>query len=422
MFRIMSIIKQTGLIVSMSLLIVQLVSADGLRNPPPGAVGIGKIGGNKAHIDDASALYINPANITDIDKVSTLISVTFGYQKKEFDPLLGGRSFDTKDRWAPLPNAYVVWPSEDGAFRYGIGITTAYGRGAKWDDSINFLYSSPTFGQLGVIDINPTIATKLRDDISIAFGLDIYYSKLKLRQFFPWSAFTGNPVQPDGKAEFDADGYALGGNVALSWQATEKQRLSLIYRSSFDVDYDGDFKISNVPAAASSIGVSSQSDYDTEIKYPSIVALGYGIALNDVFNIGVDVEWLEQSRFKALPVDLANNNVLLPSRSIPQEWDDNWTFGVGCDWKCSPHWVLRAGYIFLQTPTPTDTLMPIGAESDLSVISFGFSYLKEGHQFDFGYGYGIYDDLEVSDHPDPTVNGDYDLSSHLVSIGYTRMF
>src|SRR2546427_396185 len=42
------------------------LSAEGLRNPPPGAFNLGRAGGRIAHVDDSSAATQNPANLVDV--------------------------------------------------------------------------------------------------------------------------------------------------------------------------------------------------------------------------------------------------------------------------------------------------------------------------------------------------------------------
>ena len=44
---------------------------------------------------------------------------------------------------------------------------------------------------------------------------------------------------------------------------------------------------------------------------------------------------------------------------------------------------------------------------------------NERHSLEFAYDYSVFnDDLEVRDSPDPTVNGDYEIESQLISVSY----
>ena len=54
----------------------QSAMADGYRNPPPTAEGIGKSGVNSVWVDDASAISYNPANLAFQTNRSVVISLT----------------------------------------------------------------------------------------------------------------------------------------------------------------------------------------------------------------------------------------------------------------------------------------------------------------------------------------------------------
>jgi long-chain fatty acid transport protein len=392
--------------------------ADGFRNPPDGATAVGRIGGKIAQIDDASAASHNPANMMDLKEPATAAALTLGYATKEFTSPTGATE-ESENPWALLPSLYGVWPVEEGRYAVGIAVFSPFGRSAEFDEDGLFRYVSPYFSQLRSVNANPAVATRIGDKITVAAGLDVLWTDLDLRQHYPWSAAVGAPV-PDGKATFDADGLGVGGNAALTWQVTPRQRLAITYRSPIDVDYEGDFEISNIPGPIP--GISPRSDFETSIEFPSVVAVGYGIELTDTVRVGVDVEWVEHSRFKELDLDVGSNGALLPSTTIPADYEDNWTFGVGGDWAFAPNWVLRAAYMYLETPVPEETLIPSVAEEDQSVLSAGLGYSSGPNRFDVAYAIGLFDGREVKENNSSAFVGDYDFESHLVSVAYSRTF
>jgi len=420
-------------VVSVMLSGIQPAAADGFRNPPESASALGRSGGKYVHVDDASAVTINPANMADIEKPSTMASLTLGYARKEFESAMGGSPDKTEDRAAYLPNAFGILPAGD-TYTIGVGVTTPFGRHSKWKDNASFATASPYFSKLSVINVNPGIARKIGKHVSVGAGVSLYQSTLSFDQMFPWSALTGDPTTPSGKASFDGDGYAFGGNFGITWKIADHHAVAFTYRSPFDLEYDGDFEAENMPAAAGAMGFTSRSDFETEIKFPTVIAAGYGVEVTDRLRVEFDVEWIEASRNKQLVVDIRNNNDLInnpggdpgiPPGSktvIPQNWDDNWTFGLGLDWQCTETLVARAGYIYLESPSPTSTMIPVASEEDQNVISVGLGYGSGGHAFDIAYAIGILDGVTVSDNANPTVNGKYEHESHLLSLAYGYAF
>ncbi|HMP90102.1 MAG TPA: TonB-dependent receptor [Kiritimatiellia bacterium] len=411
-----------GLLVSLSAIAVH---ADGLRNPPEGMTALGKIGGKIAFIDDASAVTHNPANMVDIDKVSLLGSLTIGYGTKEFESDFGGGKTKSKDNWSALPNVFAVWPITEDSVVAGLALTTPFGRSTTFSKDSPLRYSTPYFTELYAVNINPSIAVKVNERFSIAGGVNVLYSELDLRQIYPWSMALGIPGAPDGETRFNADGAGIGVNAAITWNVTEKQRLAITYRSSVKVEYEGDMKVTGVPVVplpGPLASVTSKSDFETEIIFPSVVAAGYGIQLTDKLRVEANVEWIQHSKFDELKLDAGANTFLLPSDTIEADWKDNWTYGVGADYALTENMTLRAGLMYLETPIPSRTMLPSIAEENQTVASVGFGYHQGDHRFDFAYAYGFFNGRTVKDNTNPGFNGKYDFEAHLIGASYGLSF
>ncbi|HMP97795.1 MAG TPA: outer membrane protein transport protein [Kiritimatiellia bacterium] len=402
-----------------------LAWADGFRNPPEGMQAIGKVGGKIVFIDDASAITHNPANLTELTDNELIASFTLGYGKREFEPTLGGKA-ESKDPWAVLPNFFAAWRLNEDTLVAGVSLTTPYGRSTTFPKDSILRYSVPYFTELVAVNLNPTLAYKVNDRVSVAAGLNVLYADLDLRQIYPWSLATGIPGAPDGETRFSADGAGLGYNAAVTWNITDRQRAALTYRSSNKVDLEGDLKVSGVPTApglpAPLSMVTARSDFETSIEFPAVVAAGYGIQLTDKLRVEVNVEWVRHSVFEELELDAGNNTFLLPASTIPADWDDNWTYGIGADYALNDAWTLRAGFIYLETPVPGKTMLPSISEEDQSVISIGAGYVSGAHRWDFAYAYGLFNGRTVNNNANPAFNGDYDFEAHLLGVSYGLSF
>lgn len=401
-------------VVTIALIGATSASADGMRNPPEGMTALGKIGGKIAYIDDASAVTHNPANLTDLTNASAIASVTIGYGKKEFTDQLGQKT-ESDDNWSWLPNIFAAIPVDDGLVA-GVGLTTPYGRSTTFPEDSALRYSgSPYFTELYAINFNPSLAYKINDQISVAAGVDVLYSEIDFRQIYPWSMISGTP---DGKSRITADGDGVGYNAAITWKISERQRAALTYRSPTKVKYEGDLQITGKPSPE-----PETSDFESEIEFPTVVAFGYGIQVNDRLRVEANVEWIEHSLFDTLEVDGDFNTAYLANPStgsadIEADWDDNFTYGIGADYVLNDQWVLRAGFIYLETPIPSRTMLPTIAEEDQSVISIGFGYRNGNHRIDAAYALGLFNGRDVSNNNNPAFNGEYDFEAHLVGISY----
>lgn len=383
----------------------QALWADGFRNPPDTAAALGKAGNDIVWVDDASAVFYNPANMVDVPSRQVQVSALFGYSYADYRGALG--ETETESPWGVLPGFALVWPLKETDFALGFGVHVPFGRQTHWEK--DGLFSMST--EMSVIDVSPTVSWRLSDSVSVGGGLDVYYGRLQFRQLH---------IPPfGGRVEADADGYAVGGNVGITWRMTPSQRLALTCRSPFDLKFRGDMEPDHIP------GASDSSDLETTFKFPTIVALGYGIQLTETVNVEAKVEWLQFSRFKTMSIDAGDNAPVASALGLahsPQNWNDTWTFGIGPEWAFARNWTLRAGYLYLQSPIPNSTFAPTALDVDQSVVSVGLGYQRGNHAVDVAYALGIFDKRHVKNNQQPYYNGTYEFQGHLAALTYSYAF
>jgi long-chain fatty acid transport protein len=402
--------------------------AEGFRNPPPGTFDLGRAGGRIAQVDDSSAVQQNPANLVDITNFQAQLSPSIVYIGVDYEAA-SGRSASTTDPWKLLPNFFASAPLND-RVALGFGMSVPYGLSMQWDrnssafqDPTGWRYQTPYYTALTTINFNPSVSFRICDSVSIGAGVDVTWSQLTLKQFYPWFAWGGTT---DGAMKAEGDGFGYGGNIGLTWKITDHQRLAITYRSPMDISYNGDFRINNFVSAAAGAGASPQSSFNTKIKYPTIVAVGYGIEITDRLRLESDFEYIEFSRFKTLNLNFGNNNVLFTalgkSTSIPENWHDTFTAGIAGDYLLSSNWVVRAGYQYYMSPVPDSTFSPTIPDADQNVITIGMGYKHGRHSFEAAYGLDFYNTRHINNDQNPAFNGKYNFDVHLFSLAYRYSF
>ncbi len=409
-------------------LCLESVLANGFRNPPEGAAALGRTGGKIALTEDASAVSHNPANVALIPTKDYVESLTIILAETEFTSK-DGRHGETSGDVAWIPTVFFTSPATvmgKDVF-LGIGLTSPWGQSTEWDEHGPFEFVAPHFAELRTIALTPTVSFKASEKVLIGLGLDVAYSDVTLNQRYAWGTVTGDPSTPPGNVSLEGDGVGVGGRFGITWLMTDSQRLAFTARTRMNVDYDGNTKVLGIPSPAELPGplgaiVTPRSNFETEIDFPAMLALGYGIKVDEKLRIGVDFEWIEFSSFDQLPLNLGNNSVLLPFESVPENWDDTITIGFGVEYDASDTIVLRGGYVWLESPVPEETLAPTLPDTDRHLLSIGLGYKYRQHTFDFAYALSFYDDLEVTTNLNPAYNGDYDVDSQLVQLTYNYRF
>ena len=383
-----------------------VVFADGYRNPPEGAYAIGAFGGHRAFADDANATIHNSANLVDLDRPMVQLNLLAGYGDNTFQTL--GASDKTEDSFFTIPGFSGALPLQPGKTAFGLSVYVPYGRSVDWGSDDFFAQNGiPYYGTMTVIDITPNFSVRLNEALSLGLGADIYSGEVEQRMLLVGPVAQAFGLPSGARSKLTADGSALGFNAALTWKLTENQRLAATVRSPFSIDYSGLNRIQY----AGNLGVKGTIDY------PTIAALAYGIELTDTFRIEADVEWLEFSRYEELVIEDSLGGTMTTAQNL----DDTWTAGVGAEWEFAPRWTARAGFMYLENPTPDETYSPLGPDEDQEVVSLGLGYENDRHAVDVAYAYGLFDGRRIrgsANSPD----GKYDYDMQLLSLSYGYKF
>ena len=391
-----------------------MVHADGFRSPTLGSQGLGASGARFAYIDDASSIAHNPANLVELKEWEASAEPTIVHHRVEYES--GGARAHTIDPWKILPHLFVGGPVND-RVSAGLGVTVPYGLSVKWNDDGAFRYTAPHYVDLKTFNFNPTLAFRICDTVQFGVGVDVMWSQVDLRQFYPWAAVVMAPV-PDGELRAQGTGVGYSGNAALTWKPTDRQRAAVTFRAPMDVGYNGDFTASNNPLAD---GTTTRADFATKIRFPAIIGVGYGFQVTDTVRVEANAEWLQFSRFEELRLETPAS---LPGvdKVVPQKWRDTFTFGVGGDWRFAEGWVARLSYQHFQTPVPDRTFSPTIPDASQNVVTIGVGYRFGRHRLDAAYARVFYDDRNISANQNPAYNGKYEIAAHLISLGYGFSF
>ena len=82
-----------------------------------------------------------------------------------------------------------------------------------------------------VINLNPSIAWKLSEELSIGAGLNVQRMEATLSNRI-------SPLAPDSLAKIEASGYGWGYNLGLLWQPGKDTRIGLAWRSGVEHTLD----------------------------------------------------------------------------------------------------------------------------------------------------------------------------------------
>ena len=389
--------------------------AEGFRNATIGTSDLGRSGGRIAQVDDPTAVQNNPANLAGMTNAQAELTPSALYMNVDYHAPTGATA-STIHPWKVLPNFFAAVPLYKNRVVAGLGVSVPYGLASQWDSTSpafrqptgNLTYTAPNYSELITVNVNPTLAVKLTDSLQIGAGIDVMWSYLSFRQFL-------SPFVPNLTAKVGGDGIGLGGNAGITWKITDKQSLALTYRSTMTVDYSGTATFQYFPN-------NPATSFSSQVKFPNIIGAGYGIEVTDRLRLESDFEWLQFSQFKNLGINLGPNPVGVPSESIPEDWHNTFTAGLGGDYKLNDQWTLRASYQFFKSPVPDSTFSPTIPDANQNVLTLGVGWHSGHHTLEASYGLDFYNDRNITHDLNPAFNGTYSFNVHLFSLAYSYTF
>ncbi len=439
----------------LAVLVVLLFSATsamaaGFRLPEQGAKAMGMGMAFVAQADDPSAIYYNPAGIIQLEGQNVMIGGTYirenGADFSGTTPLTfntGTGVFDSQsetqvDQDFFIPNAY--WTRKASPyFAYGVGMFVPFGLGQKYQNRDTSIFRNQvTNVQIQTFVINPTVAWKVYDLLSIGFGIDYMYGTAKLSQ-----AGVVNIGAPLNIFQLDLDGHgdAWGYNFGVLLTPSESWKVGFAYRSQFQLKiknanvnvWDINSTVPWVPPGLTAADVFGGTTYHTgassQINMPATAAFGVAY-IRDRLTVEADLDMTFWSSFKSLTIDISENTGLLPDAVRPENWEDVVGVNVGAEYRVTDPLALRLGIRYDPTPVPADTMSPLLPDADRYMYSAGAGYKIRNWTIDLSYMYVDKKDRTVNNQTPNGVptqvnygagfNGTWTGDAHLVSldIGY----
>ena len=153
--------------------------------------------GSAAVADNASTIYYNPAGMTLLPGRNVSVGIaavgpSYKFRNEGSVGLTGGNGGDAGN-WGVLPNAYLSWQVAPEWF-VGLGVSSPFGLQTKYDDNKWIGRYSSLKSEIRTVNLNPSVAYKATDKLSLGFGLN--YQKINAEMS---SAFiAGGESRPQG--------------------------------------------------------------------------------------------------------------------------------------------------------------------------------------------------------------------------------
>lgn len=359
--------------------------------------------GQAAVAADASTIFFNPAGMTLLPDRQVVMAGHLIKPQAEFSgsSTIGGGDGGDAGGLAIVPNAYVAYRLTPDV-HVGVGMFSPFGLKTEYDST----WAGRTQGvksELKVINLNPSVAWKASETLSLGAGLNVQYAKATLTNM------TGA-----GLLTVEGDNYSWGYNLGALWQVTGATRLGLSYRSEVHQTLEGTAEFALVPP-----GVNGP--VEASVTLPDSASLSLFHKLNSRWDLLADVTWTGWSDFDELRIVRTSGALL---GVTDENWDDNLRYSVGVNYRLNDKVTLRTGVALDETPVKDAYRTVRIPDESRTWLAFGAQYrFSEKSALDFGYAHLFVKDARISNGDNgATVTGTYEASVDILSAQFTHNF
>lgn len=350
-------------LVLMVAMLPAVVHGIGFRTPNQDAEAIARGNAFAATADNPSAIYYNPAGITQLPGQNIQVGILnyMGINTCYDSP--GGTHTGTKFEVIPVPQLYYTYTLKNFPLSFGLGLYAPFGLGVHWPENSGFR-SLAIDSKLQYVTLNPVIAWKILPTLSIAAGPTFNYSDIMIKRGL---------ASPSDVLKFSGGDFDIGFNAGLLWQPHPKWSFGANYRSATTMDYRGDTTYNpgiSIPAAKTT----------ARFQFPQIVSAGVSFRPTPKWNIEVDVDWTDWNSINT--VTLSGTKSIF-GRDLPLQlnWHDSWLYELGVTRYFNNGWYVSAGYFFSGDTLPGKYYTPAVPDTDLHVGSLGVG--RKGKRWDW---------------------------------------
>lgn len=370
--------------------------------------------------ESAATVFANPAGMTrlsrdEMEAGAALILPSFEFKGAAtvFGTPIAGDSGGNSGRTAAIPSLYGAF-SLTNDLKAGLAVTVPFGNATNYGGAWAGRYLATKTSALSY-DINPNLAWKLSDSISVGAGFSAQYFKLDVTSAIPQSIIFSAPVA-DAFNRFVGHDWSFGYNLGLLAQIDESNWIGVTYRSGVNHDLEGSL---NFTGANPLLGLVNGPAHSA-VELPGSAGISITHSVDADLTLSADLQYTHWSVFRDIMVQSAN-----PPADYKQNYRDTWMIAAGARYILNSKWTLRSGLAWDETPVISAFRTVNLPDTDHFLLALGSSWqVGEGVILDAAYEHSVAfarPNMDISaNNTDPithlvVLRGRYDVNVDVVS-------
>jgi long-chain fatty acid transport protein len=362
------------------------VQANGFALPDQDAFATARGEAFVATADNTSAIYYNPAGITQLTNSNFRGGVYGIYLEPSYRPPNTapnhGNTYYSSDNFAAIPQLFYTHTLKKLPVSFGLGLYAPYGGNMTWPQDTGFR-SVAISGALKYLTVNPVVALRVLPSLSIGAGAMANYGNISMYQGL-------RPLSPQAVNffNFTGDGWSVGYNAGILWQPHEKISFGATFRSSAKMNFQGNTDFELRPGA---YNTPAQRNASASFTFPLTTVLGVSYRPTPRWNLEFDANYTGWDSFGTVTIEQSPPAVHNPfSQDIPVnlDWQPSWMYEFGVTRYFDSGWHISGGYVFNENSVPNNYYTPLAADMDRNFFSIGAGHKGKTFDFDLAYQFG----------------------------------
>jgi long-chain fatty acid transport protein len=378
----------------------------GIRVTDHNAFATARGGAFAATADNPSAIYYNPAGITQLQGTRALFGAYTITLEATVDPAVPGADFDSDYQIQAAPHSFYTFNPAGWPVALGLGVYSPFGFGIEYPDDTPFRTIAKK-GRIQYITVNPVLAWKVTDTLSVAAGPTVNYVRAKLAQGI---------VTRGDEFIFEGEGIGYGFNAGILWQPHRMHSFGLTYRSATTVDLSGHSRI-RIPSFAVETPFGpfdvprfeDEDDANLEFDFPQTITAGYSFRPTPDWNLEFNIDWTDWDSLNTLTLKQQSGDI-----PIAFNWESSFLYQFGITRQLPRGFSISGGYVYSENSVPNESFNPLIPDTNRHVISFGIGQRFDKYTWDLAYQYAYGPHRRIDN--GTLGSGTYRFESHAVSL------
>jgi long-chain fatty acid transport protein len=326
-----------------------------------------------AYFQDGASLFYNPGSVGFSNENSVNLGFTPVFANilyVDSATLQGYRSISPMG--TPFSAYGLFQLKENSPLKFGIAAYTPFGSTVQYDEGWIGRFALTKL-KLMAIFIQPTIAYKMNDHVSIGGGFVFSKGSVNLQKDIPVQDADGHYAH----AELSGKAVGFGYNLGIHAKLSDKFSLGVTYRSQVNMAVDDGQATFTVPQSLEPN--FPDGTFSSSLPLPQVATLGLAYKPNDKWAFVLDINRVGWAAYDTLAFDYTNNTASLVDTRSARNYKNIMAFRGGLSYSLNASLDLRCGGGYGFSPVQNGFVTPETPDKNRAYGTFGVGYKIGDH-------------------------------------------